>query len=110
MLLICVFAYKIASIKSKIIWTSEPMSEPMRALNGRPRSHLLVLSCPVLQPFWAGIRAATKNILGFNIEFTCLSFYFIIMPEDLDIRNKYSFKILIITSNKAITRPWLLQL
>uniref|UniRef100_A0A3Q0RGC2 Uncharacterized protein n=1 Tax=Amphilophus citrinellus TaxID=61819 RepID=A0A3Q0RGC2_AMPCI len=32
-------------------------------------------SCPVLKYFWEGIHSSVKEILGYNIEFTCLSFY-----------------------------------
>lgn len=63
------------------IWTSENIH--------------IVWSCPV----WDGVRAATKNTLDFNIE----------LPKDLDIKDKYIFKILMVARKKAITRHWLLK-
>ena len=60
----------------------------------------LFWSCPALQPFWAEVQAATKIILGFDIEFTCLSFYLGHMSEELDIRDEYLVKILMVASKK----------
>ena len=62
-----------------------------------------------MQPFWAQVQAATKTILGFGIDFTCLSFYLGNIPKDLHNRDRYLLKILMAASKKAITRCWLLR-
>lgn len=66
-------------------------------------------TCPTLQPFWTEVQATTKRILGFDIDFTCISFYLGNILKDLHNRDRYLLKILMAASKKAITRCWLLR-
>ncbi len=62
---------------------------------------------PFIQPFWTDIQAATKMILVFEVEFSCLSFYLGNISEDLNTCDKYLLKILMVAGKKVITRCWL---
>ena len=66
-------------------------------------------SCPALQPFWTQVQATTRRILGFDMDFSCLSFYLGNIPKDLQNRDEYLLKIFMVASKKAITRRWLLR-
>lgn len=70
----------------------------------RQCGHLMADHTHIFWSFWADVQVAIKSILGFDIEFTCLSLYLGSMPKDLDIRDKYLLKILMVASKKAITR------
>ncbi len=77
----------------------------MRSTDSRPYPHFLVLPC--LTTFLDSSTNYNKVDLGFDMDFSCLSFYLGSIPKDLKNRDEYLLKIFMVASKKAITRCWL---
>ena len=63
--------------------------------------------CSVLKSFWDDVHGTIKNVLCFDVDFTCLSFYLGNIDPVLSICDKYLLKVFMAASKKAITRRWL---
>lgn len=73
-----------------------------------PADHTHVFwGCTVLDSFWEGVQCIVKKVLGFDINFTCVSFYLGNIDQKLSKSDKYLLKIFMTASKKAITKRWL---
>lgn len=63
--------------------------------------------CPVLKSFWDNVHNITRVVLGYDIDFTCSSFYLGNIDLEISKSDRYLLKIFMVSSKKAITRRWL---
>lgn len=61
----------------------------------------------MLDPFWESIQRIIKNVFGFEIAFTCVSFYLGNFDPGLSKADRYLLRIFMAASKKAITKLWL---
>ena len=63
--------------------------------------------CQKMEDYWEGVWSVLREILGYEIPKTCLVLYLGNIPqEEVQGRDKYLVKVLLVASRKAITRAW----
>lgn len=63
--------------------------------------------CPVLKSFWEDVHNTIREVLCYDIEFTCLSFYLGNIDLESPRSDIYLLKVFMAASKKAISRRWL---
>ena len=64
--------------------------------------------CPMMLPFWKGIKSEIDKVLGINILFTPSQFLLDLTPEGMYTRDQeHLLHILLMTAGKMVTIKWL---
>lgn len=66
-----------------------------------------IYSGVALKSFWDGVRIIIREVLGYDIEFSCLSFYLGNVDLEISKADRYLLQVFMAASEKAITRRWL---